>query len=227
MEITIRQPAGLGDIFFCQKIAVKLIQHRHTVYWPVIPEYQYIEQHIRNGIIWREPPHKTFELDLGNATRLVDWTNRGDWRQNLMEAKYMYANQHFKVGGNKTWWQYFKIDYRDYDAEKALCDMLITEEHKDGFCLFNQHFATQCYKIRKLKFESDLPMIEVEKYPEFNLFAWCGMVEKAKEIRIPDSSLPYIVEILRTTDRLYLYNRDGERNIRTKKLWHKPWTFVE
>jgi hypothetical protein len=70
-------------------------------------------------------------------------------------------------------------------------------------------------------------MIEVIKMPQYTLFDWCGMIEKATEIRLPDSSMPYIVEILKTTPYLYLYNRDGERSIRTKKLWHKKWRFVE
>lgn len=227
MEITIRQPAGFGDIFFCQKIAVKLMELGHTVYWPVIPEYQYVDQYIQNGIIWKEAGHETFELDLANATKHIDWTGRGSWKDNLMEAKYMYANQFFPIGNNKSWWKFFNLTNRYYEKEQALCDLLLTEEHKNGFCLFNKHFATECYTIRKLKFESKYPMIEIVKIPGYNLFDWCAMLEKAKEIRIPDSSFPYLVEILETTGKLFMYNRDTETHIRTKDVWHKKWRFVE
>jgi hypothetical protein len=227
MDITIRQKAGFGDIFYCQKIAVKLIAMGHVVYWPVIPEYQYVEQHITNGIIWHEADHPTFELDLENATSHVDWKHAKGYPDNLMQSKYSYANQHFYIGGNKNWNKYFKIDVRHNEKEQALCDLLIKPEHANGFCLCNRHFATECYSLRKLEITSKLPMIEIVKIPNFQLFDWCRMIELAKEIRIPDSSFPYIVEILETTGKLYMYNRDTETHIRTKDVWHKKWKFVE
>ena len=35
----IGQPAGLGDIIFCQKIADMFIQNGYTVWWPVVEQY--------------------------------------------------------------------------------------------------------------------------------------------------------------------------------------------
>ena len=43
----IRQPAGIGDIFFTQKIAKLLLKSRcNKILWPVISEYSYIADYI-------------------------------------------------------------------------------------------------------------------------------------------------------------------------------------
>jgi len=38
----IKQPAGIGDIFFCQKIARYMAYHGYQIIWPISPD-----------IIWR------------------------------------------------------------------------------------------------------------------------------------------------------------------------------
>jgi hypothetical protein len=39
----IRQPAGIGDIFFTQKIAKDLISKGYEVWWPVIQQFEFIK----------------------------------------------------------------------------------------------------------------------------------------------------------------------------------------
>ena len=47
----IRQPAGIGDIFFLQKIAKHYISEGYEILWPVISEFNYIKDYIKvNGI---------------------------------------------------------------------------------------------------------------------------------------------------------------------------------
>jgi hypothetical protein len=224
IPVTIRQPAGFGDIFFCQKIAVRLMEMGHIVYWPVIPEYQYIEEYITNGIIWEEPSCPTFELNLGHSTNYITWTKGKTLYDNIMYAKYEYANQSFPIGDYKDWNKYFELN-RFLDREKAL-EEFVLKGIPDKFCLVNKHFATEYLRINHV-IKSDLPEVELIKYIGHNLFSWCGVIEKATEIRIPDSSYPYIVEILNTTDNLYLYSRNKENSLRTKKVWTKGWKFIE
>ena len=44
----IRQPAGIGDILFTQKIAKRLLETGRCskVIWPVIEQYNYVQQYI-------------------------------------------------------------------------------------------------------------------------------------------------------------------------------------
>ncbi|WP_411028743.1 hypothetical protein, partial [Salmonella sp. s59944] len=43
----IRQPAGIGDIFFTQKIAKYYISNGYNVIWPVIPQFNFIKDYIK------------------------------------------------------------------------------------------------------------------------------------------------------------------------------------
>ena len=44
----INQPAGLGDILLCQKIANHVIELGYKVIWPVVDQYNYISEYIIN-----------------------------------------------------------------------------------------------------------------------------------------------------------------------------------
>ena len=44
----IKQPAGIGDIFFCQKIARYMIHHGYDVIWPVLPSISWIKDYIKD-----------------------------------------------------------------------------------------------------------------------------------------------------------------------------------
>ena len=48
----IRQPAGLGDILFCQKIAKRIIEkYNLDIIWPVIPQFEWISQYLSSDRI--------------------------------------------------------------------------------------------------------------------------------------------------------------------------------
>ena len=221
------QSAGFGDIFFCQKIAVRLMELGHTVYWPVVEEYSYIKNHICNGIIWeisKKRERVIYKLHLDSSTAYFHFRPRKSLNDNIMQTKYRYANRDFPIGGWDDWRDYLKIT-RNLEEEKALEDIVL-KDVSYKFSLVCNHFATNYLTLQK-SMESNLPMVEITKIPGHNLFSWCGVIEKASEIRIPDSSFPYLIEILNTTDNLYLYNRNNEANIRTKPIWKKGWVFVE
>ena len=44
----IKQPAGIGDIFFCQKIARYMMYHGYDVIWPVLPSISWIKDYIKD-----------------------------------------------------------------------------------------------------------------------------------------------------------------------------------
>lgn len=232
MDVLIDQQAGFGDIFFCQKIATKLIEQGHTVYWRVIPEYQYIEEYIKNGVIWRVPDSKLSSarpLILDHSTKYFNYP-RGEVSFNVMQAKYRYANQQFGVGGFEDWQGYLKIE-RNYERERELENHIGLRSYSKEFSVVSHHFATD---YRGLEYcgggrpiSSNFPEIEIIKIKGHRLFDWCGIIEKATEIRIPDSSFPYLVEILNTTSNLYMYSRSSEHGVKTKPIWKKRWNFVD
>ena len=44
----VRQPAGIGDIFFTQKIAKHFIAQGYDVLWPVIEQFSFIKDYIND-----------------------------------------------------------------------------------------------------------------------------------------------------------------------------------
>ena len=42
----IKQPAGIGDIFFCQKFARYMAHHGYQIIWPVKPEIAWIDSFV-------------------------------------------------------------------------------------------------------------------------------------------------------------------------------------
>lgn len=227
MDIMINQSAGFGDIFFCQKIAIKLMELGYKVHWNVVKEYEYIKDYICNGIIWgveTEDKNEMYTLDIAQSTTYFKFENNQELYDNVMQSKYRLADKEFGIGGWENWQDYIKIT-RNTKEEKELEGVVLKNTPKE-FALICNHFATN-YLTLDMEIKSDLPTVEITKLKGTPIFSWCGIIEKASEIRIPDSSFPYLVEVLDTTDKLYLYNRNNETNIRTKPIWKKKWEFVE
>ena len=226
MNIKINQRGGFGDIFFTIKIGQRLVEMGHNVYWPVVPEYAaYIAEYVISDIKWVEAPNDATLLDIGRASWLVNWENKDDIYDKVMESKYIYADRLFPgIGSYDDWCQYLKIN-RNFEKEAELKDKIL-KDINEPFALVNRHFATEHIKL-DMPIRSDLREVEINKVPGFTLFDWCGIIELAEEIRIPDSSFPYIVEILNTTDKIYMYKRNEEPYVRTKPIWKKKWRFME
>lgn len=224
MNIRIIQSAGFGDIFFCQKIGKRLIELGYTVYWPIYEPYGYVKDYIPD-FHWCEPPNDNYvDLDLGQASHLMNWEDPEDMNEKVMESKYLWANKHYDIGDYSNWNDYFRFN-RFHEKEEMVCEKVL-KDIPEKFCLINRFFATECIYL-ETEIKSDLPMVEIRKLSGFSIFDWSKVIEKASEIRIPDSSFPYIVEVLNTTENLYLYNRSTEPHLRTKNIWTKNWEFVE
>ena len=54
----IKQPAGIGDIFFCQKLAKIMMAHDYSVIWPVREDILWIGDYIKD--ITFVPEHWNF-----------------------------------------------------------------------------------------------------------------------------------------------------------------------
>ena len=44
----IKQPAGIGDVFFCQKIARYMMSQQYQVIWPLRSDISWIRHYIRD-----------------------------------------------------------------------------------------------------------------------------------------------------------------------------------
>lgn len=211
--LTLIQPAGLGDLLLCQKIAAEMCRKFDRVYWPVIPHYAYIGQRLEHpaNLFFEANPDYGEKLDLQGAGH--------QYPDDFMAGKYKLAG--VKMDG---WQDYVKIR-RDEKAEAAILDLF--QGAKFDFALVHDTYATppQTFKAR-VRVQTALPEIYItmQGIP----FDWIGLIEKAREIHFVDSVFAYLAELYARTDALYLYPRSQHtKKIVTKALWRKAWKYVE
>ena len=89
----IRQPAGIGDIFFIQKIAKTYINQGYEVWLPVIPQFEFIKDYI-----------KVPNLHFVNETQdfpYKNWFNSGESTpikvsENLIYLPIQHFDRHYR-----------------------------------------------------------------------------------------------------------------------------------
>jgi len=94
----INQPAGLGDIFYSQKIAKEILKcnKANKIIWPVLDHFIYLKNYLEyNGIEYIEQskftiPKDSFEVNLHTADQRYSGS--------VMSAKYKEVGYQKKVG---------------------------------------------------------------------------------------------------------------------------------
>jgi hypothetical protein len=227
MICLIRQPAGLGDVIFTQKIAKQYIDSGYEIHWPISDVYyETVCKYFKNSSVnfYRESDEfpmkdyylspiitptmeedsKNIYLPLQHADRIVKSTIPFD----VMSVKYK------SVRIDSTGWQeYFEID-RDMEREDYLFyDVLkLTDDLK--YNIVNRWFGTGWDGYRKdLSITNDLKVVEMENLEFDNIFDWCKVYEKATEIHTVETAICYILEKLNLkADRKCLYSRNAPQN---------------
>jgi len=223
MKALIKQPAGIGDIFFCQKIAHKLRQQNYEVVWPVIPEFLWIKDYIE-GITFcnvNEPLQCNYDaiLPLQEADRLFPGMS-------VMEAKYKLVDLRYT-----DWCNYFDFKHNECKENQLFYDVL--KLHDDApYVLKNFHFASpphmQICEAAKNADCKGMQEVCMSNLADFTLLDWCKVIQKAYAIHTVETSLNYIIEKLNTTNNLHMYSKWKPANyFHIKKLFTKPWIYYE
>lgn len=211
MKVKIAQPAGLGDIFFCLKIA-RTIAKENIVYWPVIPPFSWLKDYlIFDNIIWEDISNPDYTLELQTAARLYPTIP-------IMAAKYEMVNMSFD-----DWKDHF-IFKRNIEKENELFNLIVT---KEPYCLVSENFGTAGTQTRYVPFHEEMVNFKVFISDKYNPFDWCKIIENASELRFVDTSFTYIIETLNLkAEKIKLYSRHRE-GFQTDYLWKKPWTYID
>lgn len=223
MNYHFKQTAGIGDIFFLQKVAKKLALRGDTVLWPVkdtiYPLTLYLEHY--NILYIKETYNSPFihkdhiSLDFEKADQLFSGS--------VMLAKYKLIQTDWK-----DWCNYFEFK-RNKDKENDLFYNVLKLKDNDEYIFVNKNYATPpstltCKYIDMSKFNSKI--VEMNIIDKFTIFDWCKVLENAKEIHTVETSLNYIIEKLTTTDKLHMYSKWSPPNYEhIKMLFNKPWKY--
>jgi hypothetical protein len=215
--ITIDQKAGIGDIFFCQKIAHKLIEEKNEdILWPVIKEFSWIDQYIKH-------PRIKFEIYDQNKKYInvlkLDGSEQ-DFPGSVMLAKYKKVKIDYS-----DWVNYFFFE-RNKEKEDYLYYNILGLKDDSSYIFVNRNYASppnilKCNYIPNFKNEIEMSLID-----NFTLFDWCKVFEKASEIHTVESSLNYIIEKLDINKNLNMYSKwNPPSYYHIEELFKKDWIY--
>ncbi len=205
----INQPAGIGDILYCQKIADYYTDIGYYVYWPIAKSIEYLKNYIISSARFQKNNEKKYDkiVELEKA-------GIGVKPEEIMVSKYKLA------GVDPVNWKKYLILNRRQGEE------LIPREEKynlicDRFATFPNYYKIKINPINGVK--------NIYITYEHTPFHWCAMIENAIELHFVDTVFTYLIEKLNVkARRMCLYPRKPFHDkIITKSLWDKPWEYME
>jgi len=224
----IKQPAGIGDIFFCQKIAKTMMSQGYQIIWPLRPDIVWIRDYITDiyfpSVNDSFPGKDIFDNAAGyvieeNAafisTATADITHSDG---KIMSSKYSMIGLDYD-----DWQDYFHFD-RNFDKENELYYNVLGLTDDAEFIFINNLYNTDIKNSNLFsKNNFDLPVIELKILDGFTLFDWCKVLEKAKKIYTINTSINYIIEVIDTSyDEYVIYAHDEKNKSEIDYLFKKP-----
>lgn len=238
----IRQPAGLGDIFFTLKIAKKIIQGNiaDIVYWPVIPDFLFIKDYIKHDKlifcnINDDFPYKNvYEEDQRKIIHQPDFLyiplQRADEINGdlILKAKYNIIDA--KWG---DWYNFFTYDRNIQKEDELYYDILKLTDGEKYTLVSTSYGSPPDTKTAHVEIPKDKTrVVFIDNKKDFTVFDWCKVFENATSIYLVDTCFTYICETLnlKTTD-LHLYSRTPKPQqpsySQTKFIWRTPWKYCQ
>ena len=228
----IKQPAGIGDVFFCQKIARLMMEQKYQIIWPLRSDISWIGKYIKDiyfPTIEDSFPGKDIYDDVAGyvieengafiSTATADMTHNDG---KIMSSKYSMLGLDYD-----DWQEYFKFD-RDLDKENDLYYNVLGLKDDSEFIFINNLYNTDIKDSKLLSNDQfNLPAVELKIIDGFTLFDWCKVLEKAKKIHTINTSINYIIEVLDTSyDEYVIYAHDERNKSEIDYLFKKPHTML-
>jgi hypothetical protein len=227
----IKQSAGIGDVFFCQKIAKVMLSKGYQVIWPLRPDITWIGDYIEDiyfPSLDEDFPGKDIYHQFGGyvieenvafiSLATADLTHNDG---KIMSSKYSMLDIDYS-----DWQEYFKF-IRNLDKENDLYYNVLGLKDDTEFVFINNLYNTD---IRDSKLISpnqfDLPVIELRLIDGFTLFDWCKVLEKAKEIYTIPTSICFIIEVIQTDAKIFYYPKDRKQYNDVSYIFNKVTKYL-
>jgi hypothetical protein len=227
----IRQPAGLGDIFFLQKIAKHYLSQGYDILWPVIPEFIHVKDYIKvDGITFvnENDDFKYKDIYMTYRTTPIQVNENllylpiQNFDRNYPNKSVMYSKYNLLGIDYKDWLEYFDFK-RNLKKEEELIDLLNIRNTKYNFV--NRQYGSppntqNCQHMGE--YENAVEMRYIEGY---TIFDWIGVILNAEHIYTAETSLLYILKKL-YINNVTVYSKHNPPNyFHVSELFTKNWTF--
>ena len=207
----IKQPAGVGDVFFLQKIAHTYRQKGHEIIWPLRDDIVWIADYIPD-ITWcklsewlQGPYGKLFNYGGFAETEefiYID-ASTADRTFNTDPTRIMSAKFGLVGLDHKDWAKYFKFN-RNREKERELYHDVLGI--KEDYVYVNDITHTDLRKTSSLaKAKYDYPVIENQIVDGFTLLDWTMVLQNAKEIHTVPTAVCFMVDVIDTDAEVFYY----------------------
>lgn len=210
----IKQPAGIGDVFFLQKVSHLYKQKGCQVIWPLRDDIFWISDYI-SDIDWYKESDNFPGKELFSCTGFGETDNfiyidasTADRTFNTDPTRIM-SSKFGLVGLDHTdWWKYFKFN-RNLQKENELYYDVLGLKDNSSYVYVNDIVTTDIIKTGRLSnIEYNYPVVNNEIYDGFTLFDWIKVWENAKEIHSIPTALCFIVDVIDTNAKIFYYPHD-------------------
>lgn len=225
----IKQPAGIGDVFYLQKFA-KIIQSAgYEIIWPLQEEILWIRDYIKD-INFVSIDSRFLGKDLFNSGQ---FSLEGEGflylspdgfqlpGRRIMESKYLLIGH-----DDSDWYEYFNFS-RNIEKEEELYYNVLGLKDDSEYVFFNKYANTKNIRYDGLDdLTFNLPTIELEIKEGFTLFDWCKVFENATEIHTVHTSLNYVIDKLDIkSKKYYMYQGNHHSDVQYIPFSKNP-TFI-
>ena len=224
-----KQPAGLGDILFLQKIAHEYNHQGYHVIWPVNNSYLWIGKHLRlydfpsidDDFPLKEEYHQTSLCSIRHVGEHVIVATDGCGNGvETMKSKYDLCDIDWQD------WQ----NYLTFELNWQKCTDLyhLLELHTKGpYVLSMKQMGSPPNHVSNINIpiQTDLHVEYIRFIDGFDLFDWYKVIQYAEELYLEGSSPIYLIEKMETkaeqNNKMFLFSRDNHRHF--NGLFKKPW----
>lgn len=230
----IRQPAGIGDIIFCQKIAYTYQDKGYDILWPVSKYYiDVVNKYMGNFNYVSEDedfPYKKLYLDEEikeiyetDECLVIPLHGHEMLDRSVMVSKYVLVNIDYK-----DWKNFF--NFRRYiKKEDELFYDLMGLKDNERYNFVNYYFATQPneQRVKEIRIDNKLKNIELEIIEGFSIFDWCKIIENAENIYTAETCFNYLIEKIDVKAKsMVMYSKKERPDFRhVDMLFEKNWTY--
>ena len=232
----IRQPCGIGDIFFCQKIAKKVIEkYNLDVIWPVIPQFNWISHYLQHDRISYVPASSEFIGKSLYDSQKINIIDRDDILyipicyadRHSLDESVMYSKYKFTSLSCDDWSEYFEFK-RDQERENVLFYEKLKLTDDTSYIVVNKKYGSPPGTVEcpYINISSDIKIVEVDYIEGVTIIDWCKVLERASQIHTVETAFNFIIEKLSKCAGLNMYSKHSPPSYsHVRHLFRPDWTY--
>jgi hypothetical protein len=234
----IKQPAGIGDILFCQGIAKYYADNGYRVIYPLKSNLTYLKDYLAYPNIEFCDVNGSFpfkEHYISDTTLVdndyillnLDTSFRYTPNDGIMPSKYQMLNLDYGM-----WIDKLSL-IRNIERERWLYYDYLNLKDGEQYVLLNNKFGTPPdYRVFPIpNIDTSDRLINMDFIEGTTILDWLFVLEKASGIVTVDTCVQYLLEKLNTKyDFYYCFTRDGSKEhifkFGLQKIFTIQWHYV-